>query len=288
MPEATRDEWAEWLLQRRHGGDPEQLRRVLDFLGPVRDRVLDNARVAAGDTVLDVGTGDGLIAFGALARVGEGGRIILSDISQDLLDHVRDLATQMGVLDRCRFVRAPAEALSPIADASVDVVTTRSVLIYVADKRRAFAEFCRVLRPGGRISLFEPINRFGYGRPKYDMAPIQEIADKVRALYESLQPIESDSMLDFDERELLAMAEEVGFGDIHLELRVEITPAEPVRWETLMHQAGNPRSPTLAEAMRQVLTSDEARRYEAHLRPLVEQGRGVSRGAFAYLWATKP
>lgn len=71
----------------------------------------------------------------------------------------------MGGLDRCRFVRAAAEDLGPIPDASVDVVTTWSVLIYVADKRRAFAEFFRVLKPGGRASLFEPINRFGHGRP---------------------------------------------------------------------------------------------------------------------------
>jgi arsenite methyltransferase len=39
-------------------------------------------------------------------------------------------------------------------------VTTRSVLIYVEDRRAAFAEFFRVLRLGGRLSIFEPINRF--------------------------------------------------------------------------------------------------------------------------------
>jgi ubiquinone/menaquinone biosynthesis C-methylase UbiE len=38
-----------------------------------------------------------------------------------------------------------------VADGSVDVVTTRSVLIYVAEKAQAFAAFARVLRPQGRI-----------------------------------------------------------------------------------------------------------------------------------------
>ncbi|WP_348240817.1 methyltransferase domain-containing protein, partial [Salmonella enterica] len=52
-----------------------------------------------------------------------------------------------------------AETLEGIADSSVDVVTTRSVLIYVDDKAAAFAAFHRVLKPGGRVSLFEPINR---------------------------------------------------------------------------------------------------------------------------------
>jgi ubiquinone/menaquinone biosynthesis C-methylase UbiE len=88
----------------------------------VRDRVLANAAVREGDVVLDVGCGDGLIALGALEKVGQTGRVIFSDISQDLLDHCCSLAQQMGALERCSFVRAPAEELGPIRDRSVDVV----------------------------------------------------------------------------------------------------------------------------------------------------------------------
>jgi ubiquinone/menaquinone biosynthesis C-methylase UbiE len=108
--------------------------------------------------VTDVGTGDGLIAIGALDRLGPSGRVIFSDISADLLEHCRAAATEAGELSRCDFVAASADNLTGIADGSVDVVTARSVLIYVADKAGAFAEFRRVLRPDGRISIFEPIN----------------------------------------------------------------------------------------------------------------------------------
>jgi arsenite methyltransferase len=66
------------------------------------------------------------------------------------------------VSDRCVFVEACADALHGICTESVDVVTTRSVLIYVEDERAAFDEFARVLRPGGRVSLFEPISRFAH------------------------------------------------------------------------------------------------------------------------------
>jgi hypothetical protein len=59
MPERELDQWAHWLLHRRHGGDPEQLQRALAFLDPVRDRVLDHAAPKPGETVLDVGCGDG-------------------------------------------------------------------------------------------------------------------------------------------------------------------------------------------------------------------------------------
>lgn len=292
MADSIQDQGARWLLHRRHGGDAEQLAAVLPKLYEMRDRVLEHAQIAGGHTLLDVGTGDGLIAFGALPLVGERGRVIFSDISQDLLGHCRQLAEQAGVLDRVRFVCASADDLSPIADAAVDVVTTRSVLIYVERKREAVAEFYRVLKPGGRLSIFEPINRFCYPEPASrflgtDVTAIQLLAGKVRALYDRLQPVESDPMLDFDERDLLVLAEQAGFHEVHLELRADVGPAKPLRWEVAWQQAGNPKIPTLEEAVAQTLTPEEAERFIAHMRPRVEAGEREDRMAVAYLWATK-
>ena len=107
MTRPARDKWAEWLLERRHGGNPEDLEATLNYLYPVRNRVLDNAGIGEGDVVLDVGAGDGLIAFGALERVGNLGAVIFSDVSQDLLDHARSLAEETGVIDRCSFIYSP-------------------------------------------------------------------------------------------------------------------------------------------------------------------------------------
>lgn len=297
MPSAVtnqlgRDQWVEWLLHRRYGGDPAELQRTLDYLYPVRDKVLSHANLSHGETVLDVGTGDGLIAFGALERVGSSGQVIFSDVSQDLLDLDQTLAEQMGLVDRCRFVRASADALAEIPDATVDAVTTRSVLIYVVDKQRAFDEFARVLPPGGRISLYEPVNRFGYDeRPDrfwgFDVAAIQDITAKIRALYQQHQPIDSDPMMNFDERDLLAYADRSGFKERHLEFHVDIEPLHPRPWDTFIHTAFNPRIPTLAEAMNQVLTRAEAEVFGAHLRSLVEEGQGLLPLAVAYLWAIK-
>jgi SAM-dependent methyltransferase len=151
-------------MSRRHGGDPSRRNASLNHLHAVRDRVLAHAMVADGDVLLDVGCGDGLLGFGALSRGGQTIRVIFSDVSQALLEHCRACASEMGVLDRCEFLRAAAEDLAAIARGSVDVVTTRSVMIYVSDKRRAFREFYRVLKAGGRLSIFEPIARF-FGYP---------------------------------------------------------------------------------------------------------------------------
>ena len=104
------DRWHRWLLNVRFGGDAEARQQVLtQRLYLVRDKVLDKAQLQPGDTLLDVGAGDGLIAFGALERLGPLGRVIFSDISQDLLDHCRKAAEAEGLLDRCSFVLAPAD-----------------------------------------------------------------------------------------------------------------------------------------------------------------------------------
>jgi SAM-dependent methyltransferase len=287
---SSRDRWAEWLAERRFGGDQETRERALSNLVATRDKVLDRAGVGPGDSLLDVGCGEGLIGFGALAR--GAASVTFSDISTDLLDVCRQAAEDLDVLDRCAFVEASASALGPIGDAEVDAVTTRSVLIYVKEKAAAFGEFARVLRPGGRISLFEPINRFALRDANtwggYDLSPVAEIAVKVRAIYNRIQPYDTDPMLDFDERDLVRLAENAGFFPISLTLEAVIEPLPRRSWQGFLDSAGNPNIPTFGEAMAQTLTGAEHDRLTAHLRPLVEQGSGTWRMATAYLHANKP
>lgn len=289
--EGTGDHWAEWVLARGHSADADQLRKKLKELAPVRDRVLANARIQRGDVVLDVGTGDGLIAFGALELVGSG-RVILSDISQDLLDHDRELALGLGVAERADFVRATAQDLSPIPDGSVDIVTTRSVLIYVEEKDRAFREFYRVLRAGGRVSVFEPINNYFPEDPNdfwgFDASPVSDLVEKISAHEARNGSPEDDPMMNFTERDLLRHAEAAGFGEVHVELVVDVEPGSWVLdWDRLMALAPNPNAHTAGEMIREALTSEEAKRFEAHLRPLVDSEEGMRRSAFAYLTAGK-
>jgi ubiquinone/menaquinone biosynthesis C-methylase UbiE len=288
------DRWHRWLLNVRHGGDVQAREQDLaQFLYPVRDKVLDGADLRPDETLLDVGVGDGLIAFGALDLLGSAGQVIFSDISQDLLDHCRKVAEAEGLLDQCRFVKAAADALDGIPDGSVDVVTTRSVLIYVKDKAAAFREFHRVLRSGGRVSLFEPINVLMVGCDPdrfwgYDVSPVAPLAAKVGALYESIQPLGKDPMGDFDERDLVRHAEQAGFPVVNLELRVAVkNTKQPVPWDRFLRTSGNPLIPPTGEALERTLTPAEIAEFTAHLRPLVESGAGQDRMAFAYLTAAK-
>lgn len=297
MSEPIPDRWAEWVLTTRYGTDEAHRRRVLDYLRPIRDRVLKNASISAGDTLIDVGTGDGLIAFGAVPLVGAEGKVILSDVSPTLIDHVAKSAAELQVYDRCDYLVASADDLNALGDGSVDVVTTRSVLIYLPAARKpdALREFHRVLRPGGRISLFEPINRFSNPEPPellfgFDVRPIAAIAAKIRAAYEAHQPAATHPLCDFDERDLLDWVERAGFTEVHMSYEVEIAPGSvwPDEWDWFLDLSGNPLDPTPRDVIEEALTPQETNRLTAHLRPLVEAGRGVKRDAVVYLWATKP
>ena len=264
--------------------------RMRNALSPIRDKVLDRSELVEGETLLDVGCGEGMIGFGALER--GAGHVVFSDISDDLLDFCRGAAEELGLSERCSFVKAGAADLAGIESGGFDVVTTRSVLIYVPEKDASFREFFRVLRPGGRFSCFEPINRFQMDLRRagfwgYPADGLSDLADRVEQVYEEIQPPD-DPMLDFDERDLIRLAEAAGFFPIELELEAEIRSIPPTPWDAFLNQSGNPRIPTIAEAMDQALTPEERERFSAHLRTLVEEGKGVSRMARAYLKAVKP
>lgn len=92
-------------------------------------------------------------------------------------------------------------------------------------------------------------------------------------------------MVNFDERDLIAMAEDAGFTEIHVHLQADIEPNRPMSWTTLLHSSFNPKIATLAEAMDVALTPAQIIDLTDHLRPQVESGAGRRREAVAYLTA---
>lgn len=282
------DQWARWLLHRRDGDSDTLRAQHSPALAAFRDGVLDRAALRPDDVLLDVGCGTGLVGFGALERLGPDGRVIFSDVSQDLLDDCRRTAAGD---ERCSFLRAAAEDLTGVADASVDVVTTRSVLIYCTRKADAFAEFFRVLRPGGRLAVFEPINGFRLRHRPHDLfglggSPVDDLIARVVAVFTGDGPL-----VDFDERDLLAWAVGAGFAAVELDYRAQLdVPAPPMAaWSQLKHTAPNPLAPTYAEAMAAALDEEERARLDAYLEKLSASGKPTRRTmATAYLRATVP
>jgi demethylmenaquinone methyltransferase/2-methoxy-6-polyprenyl-1,4-benzoquinol methylase len=112
-----------------------------------RRQALERAGVAAGMRLLDVGAGTGAVAAAAQALVGARGKAVALDPSLGMLER----ATARGV---GRRVRAIAESL-PFGSGRFDRLTMGFALRHVADLRATFAEYRRVLAPGGMLLILE-------------------------------------------------------------------------------------------------------------------------------------
>jgi demethylmenaquinone methyltransferase / 2-methoxy-6-polyprenyl-1,4-benzoquinol methylase len=106
----------------------------------------------AGERVLDVATGTGMVAF-ALAR--SGCEVVGLDQSEEMLAGARvKLAREPALARRVSFVRGEAEQL-PFPDAHFDALSFTYLLRYVDDRRATLRELARVVKPGGRIGMLE-------------------------------------------------------------------------------------------------------------------------------------
>lgn len=147
---------------------PEQLAEAIGYSGSELAAVPEGANLglscgnptaiaslAAGEIVLDLGSGGGFDCFVAGAKVGPRGRVIGVDMTPEMLAKARRNAEsyerQTG-FSNVEFRLGEIEHL-PVADASVDVVISNCVLNLSPDKPQAWREIARVLKPGGRVAV---------------------------------------------------------------------------------------------------------------------------------------
>lgn len=112
--------------------------------------------LSKGERVVDVGSGAGFDSFVAAHQVGPTGKVVGIDMTEEMLAKSRSTAKKLG-LDNVEFREGFAEKL-PVADAWADVVISNGVINLCANKRSAFSEIHRVLRPGGWLQFADIAN----------------------------------------------------------------------------------------------------------------------------------
>ena len=116
------------------------------LFGQWPDPVLDAARLAAGDDVLDVGCGTGILARTAARRLDQSGSVVGLDINDGML------AVARRSPERVTWQHGSAEHL-PFLDCSFDRVVSQFALMFFVDQHAAIEEMVRVTRPGGTVTM---------------------------------------------------------------------------------------------------------------------------------------
>lgn len=250
-------DWAEWLVA--HGQADAQM--VAEA-----ERVLEAAALAPGDTVLDVGAGLGLLTLAAHERIGDGW-VIAVEPSVGALEELLRLAHDVGS-NGIMYLVGDAEVL-PLPDASIDAAILRSVLVHVDDVGAAVAELARVLRPGGRLSLREPLGRDGSDlATAVDWSALGELGGRVVAEWEAFSA--TDPLRRLDAEELLVRLADAGF--VELEHSLEdpgeewLVTAETI--EARLDARDAPAARSTRERWRDAFGEPDVERLGGHLRSL--------------------
>jgi arsenite methyltransferase len=157
------------------------------------------AKLNAGETVLDLGSGGGIDVLLSAKRVGPTGKAYGLDMTDEMLALANANKAKAGVTN-VEFLRGEIEHI-PLPDNSVDVIISNCVINLSADKDAVLREAFRVLKPGGRFAVSDVVTR-GEMLPEIRKSVLLWVGCIAGALQET------------EYRNKLASA---GFGDVEVE-----------------------------------------------------------------------
>ena len=132
---------------------PEQSKQLLEnitqFIGP-----------NLGETIVDVGTGAGFLAFGLAEKVGKEGKVIGLDISKSAIQQARKRLAKKSQYQMLEFRVSDVYAI-PLGDNFADVVCCKSLIVGLDYRQKAIREMRRITKHGGRVIVAEPAELVG-------------------------------------------------------------------------------------------------------------------------------
>jgi len=232
------------------GSAPESYERYVNvFMAPFVDAVIHRAKLATGDSVLDVACGPGFVARAASSLVGSTGRVTGLDINAGMLEVARMACANSN--PPIEWHEASAEEM-PFEGAVFNAVLCQQGIMFFPDVRKGVKEMCRVTAPGGRFvaSFWAGLERSPY--MEASMLGMEKVfpAGSMDSLLQAFR-------LDLDE--VAAIIRDSGFREVIAETVEELVSLPPVADYLPGHVASLPCSSefeALDTAVRQLLYDD--------------------------------
>ena len=223
------------------------------FMGPSARLIVESIGLKAGDVVLDLACGTGLIARHANPLVQPGGRVVGADVNHAMLAAAESLAGS-GI----EWVRAPA-ANMPFDDAMFTHVACQQGFQFFPDALAAAHEARRVLGPGGTLTatIWATPGRNPYIETQ--LALLAEFDDTITASARAATPADADELL----RDI---ATEAGFRNIDLSLLEHSIEVDDLRSFFINQTATTPWAPVIGSLSPSEL-NQLAKKLEAQLAP---------------------
>lgn len=245
--------WTDWLNNTRFSAfSEEQRQQTFAWLFSVRDKILTKVDIQAGDVVVDIGTGTGLLAFGAYEILQGNGLVIASDKFSDCTDECAQIAEALGIKKGFKTLVSAADSLDLPSDYA-DKLVMRSVLVHILDKRSCAKEFYRVLKAGGVLSFFEPV--MSSNTKYYELIDPSDIDnyEKFKHIEDEITHSKDDPITNFDEKTLVEIFKEARFSSVELEKDV-ISSTYVVNAQAIPHWFDAKPSPDATSLKEKFLT----------------------------------
>jgi ubiquinone/menaquinone biosynthesis C-methylase UbiE len=199
-----------------HGTAPETYERYIvpAWMGAWTETLIERARIASGERVLDVACGTGIVARKAAQLVGPRGNVMGFDADRNMLLAASEFANNEG-LSSIKWHFGDAACI-PVKTERCDVVLCQQGLQFFPEKQKSLKEMFRVLVPGGRLvlSIWRSIDRCPFLAVLADIIGSYIGSEPTRAFYSSCSLS--------DREELRGLLTNAGFNDVKIGLEVQM------------------------------------------------------------------
>lgn len=202
--------WAKWLMEVRLENNP----RV--GLEHIRNLILTFASLNPTDNLLDIGTGLGLLGFKAYDQLKKQGKVVAIDNDPNCISECLKYIEENKISANYELHNMDLINNSLPAK-SFDVVVSRSVIMHIKDKQRAFNEIYRLLKNNGKLSIYEPFHFSKTRRFHKFLNP--KITPNFKKYYETEEAVRNDlndPLTNYDIQSLKQNLKKAGFSDIKI------------------------------------------------------------------------